>query len=152
MRKDARDKKATNNEVTGHLRCSCFFLCFLSPPDCTSLDFSSIDVPTLPHVSCDASVGGLTWLLAYFQGIVCLIPSFILLGIAQSKVILWLGLILFSIGKRCPGAVAAVSSIDTFFLASSLVVNVINSFASKYGLSLDGSFITLSLSILSFKA
>ncbi|CAF1263007.1 unnamed protein product [Rotaria sordida] len=49
------------------------------------------------------------------EGILILIPSFIVLGFAQIKLILWLGLILFSI-------------------ASSIVINVINSFASKYGL------------------
>ncbi|CAF3706768.1 unnamed protein product [Adineta steineri] len=52
---------------------------------------------------------------SYFIGILILIPSFILLGLSQSKTILWIGLIFFSI-------------------ASSIVVNVINSFASKYGL------------------
>ncbi|UJR25310.1 hypothetical protein I4U23_006661 [Adineta vaga] len=54
-------------------------------------------------------------IIAAMTGILILIPSFILLGFAQSKTILWIGLILFSI-------------------ASSIVVNVINSFASKYGL------------------
>ncbi|CAF3330793.1 unnamed protein product [Rotaria sp. Silwood1] len=49
-------------------------------------------------------------------GILILIPSFILLGFAQTKLILWFGLIFFSI-------------------ASSIVINVINSFASKYGLA-----------------
>ncbi|CAF1429938.1 unnamed protein product [Adineta ricciae] len=53
--------------------------------------------------------------LKYAIGILILIPSFILLGFAQSKTILWIGLTLFSI-------------------ASSIVINVINSFASKYGL------------------
>ncbi|CAF3591933.1 unnamed protein product, partial [Adineta steineri] len=48
-------------------------------------------------------------------GITILIPSFIILAFAQTKFTLWFGLILFSI-------------------ASSVVINVINSFASKYGL------------------
>lgn len=52
---------------------------------------------------------------AAMSGIIVLIPSFILLGFAQTKTVLWIGLILFSI-------------------ASSIVINVINSFASKYGL------------------
>ncbi|CAF1085550.1 unnamed protein product [Rotaria magnacalcarata] len=50
-----------------------------------------------------------------YEGILILIPSFILLALAESKTFLWIGLVLFSI-------------------ASSIVVNVINSFASKYGL------------------
>jgi MFS family permease len=54
-------------------------------------------------------------IIAAMSGIFVLIPSFILLGFAQSKTILWIGLVLFSI-------------------ASSIVINVINSFASKYGL------------------
>ncbi|CAF0792468.1 unnamed protein product [Adineta ricciae] len=49
------------------------------------------------------------------KGIVILIPSFIILAVAQTKFVLWFGLILFS-------------------FASSVVINVINSFASKYGL------------------
>jgi len=52
---------------------------------------------------------------AAMSGILILIPSFVLLGFAKSKTVLWIGLILFSI-------------------ASSIVINVINSFASKYGL------------------
>ncbi|CAF0754367.1 unnamed protein product [Adineta steineri] len=51
----------------------------------------------------------------FLIGITILIPSFIILAFAQSKFTLWFGLILFSI-------------------ASSVVINVINSFASKYGL------------------
>jgi len=49
------------------------------------------------------------------RGILVLIPAFILLALAQSKIVLWIGLILFS-------------------FASSVVINLINSFASKYGL------------------
>ncbi|CAF0729997.1 unnamed protein product [Adineta steineri] len=51
----------------------------------------------------------------FLIGITILIPSFIILAFAQTKFTLWFGLILFSI-------------------ASSVVINVINSFASKYGL------------------
>jgi len=54
-------------------------------------------------------------IIAAISGISVLIPSFVILGFAQTKSILWLGLILFS-------------------FASSVVINVINSFASKYGL------------------
>jgi hypothetical protein len=54
------------------------------------------------------------------------------LGFGRSKTVLWIGLILFSIGK-------IILKKNFFFsfendLASSLVINVINSFASKYGL------------------
>jgi hypothetical protein len=62
-----------------------------------------------------------------------LIPSFILLGFAQSKTVLWVGLILFSIGKTVFKK-EFVFVLFSNYLASSIVINVINSFASKYGL------------------
>ncbi|CAF0774539.1 unnamed protein product [Didymodactylos carnosus] len=48
------------------------------------------------------------------MGIVLLIPAFIILGFAKSILVLYIGLLLFS-------------------LASAIVINVINSFASKFG-------------------
>jgi uncharacterized protein YqgC (DUF456 family) len=62
-----------------------------------------------------------------------LIPAFFLLGFAQSKTILWIGLILFSIGKILEKKIFSFF-LNENYLASSLVINVINSFASKYGL------------------
>ncbi|CAF1293120.1 unnamed protein product [Didymodactylos carnosus] len=51
----------------------------------------------------------------HLKGIIILIPAFIILGFATSIPIFYIGLLLFS-------------------LASGIVINVINSFASKFGL------------------
>ena len=56
-----------------------------------------------------------------------------LLGFAQSKLILWIGLILFSIGENNLRKIIFMSDLK-IILASSIVINVINSFGSKYGL------------------
>jgi len=55
------------------------------------------------------------------------------LGFAQTKTVLWIGLVLFSIGKVVILLYYLRNSFRNY-LASSIVINVINSFASKYGL------------------
>lgn len=63
-----------------------------------------------------------------------MIPSFFILAFAQSKIVLWIGLILFSIGSNKTSVVLTNRKL-IFVSASSIVVNVINSFASKAGAS-----------------